>query len=70
MTTNNYLRFQIAVLLAQYGERTVLETLSSLLEECAPVPNLEVLLLDIRKVGHARTKKPRVGEPGSYLTRS
>lgn len=57
MTAHCFLRVHLSALLAQYGDRAVLETLAPLLG--TSLPELEELLADVRKLGHARSKKPK-----------
>jgi|SRR5687768_12596193 len=55
MKNNPILRWHLALLLLEHGESPVLGTLAELLHQTPD--NLEHLLRDINKVGHARTKQ-------------
>lgn len=55
MTSKDYLRLHLSLLLAQYGEHGVLEGLAPLLG--TSFNDLHARLNDVRKVGHARSKK-------------
>jgi hypothetical protein len=57
MTSKDYLRLHLSLLLAQYGEPSVLEGLAPLIGHTPK--ELHDRLNDVHKVGHARQKKPK-----------
>jgi len=63
MTHPTYVQAHLALLLAQYGERAVVEALAPLLGKSPS--ELESLLADVRKVGHVRPARSSLKrEPG------
>jgi hypothetical protein len=57
MTSKDYLRHHLTLLLAQYGEPSVLEGLAPLIGQSPK--ELHDRLADVHKIGHARQKKPK-----------
>lgn len=68
MKQTEFLRLQLAILTLQHGERAILESLATLRGQA--IADLEAILVDIDKIGHARTKKPPAAKVPGFTIES